>query len=356
MANASTMERLKAKQVDVATAAEELTERPEEIAQLIAGLQAEKSSAKYAYEKTLRRVSERRPELIYPHFDAFAALLDHENNFLKWGAIMTVANLTAVDAEGRFEAIFDRYYAPIPGPSMITAANIIGSSPRIAQAKPHLAERITQEILKVEQAEYEHHGSPSPECRNVALGHALDAFDQFFDLIEDKAAILTFAKRQLRNTRKQVAKKAERFLRVHVEITQQERARVGRILVHVSIRNLLESDRVLTCDALVDTGSAHMVLPRAWKDRLGNLATVRHIECETATQQVVDAEVCGPVEIRLEGFKPIYGEVLFLDMEPEDGVYEPLVGYIVLEQAQAAVDMLGHRLIHVKKSDLKKSA
>lgn len=34
-------------------------------------------------------------------------------------------------------------------------------------------------------------------------------------------------------------------------------------------------------------------------------------------------------------------------------VYEPLVGYIVLEQAQAAVDMLGHRLIHVKKTDLK---
>lgn len=28
-------------------------------------------------------------------------------------------------------------------------------------------------------------------------------------------------------------------------------------------------------------------------------------------------------------------------------------GYIVLEQAQVAVDMLGHRLVHVKKSDLK---
>lgn len=135
--------------------------------------------------------------------------------------------------------------------------------------------------------------------------------------------------------------------------TQQERAKMGRISVHVSIRNLLEPDRALKCDALVDTGYAHMVLPRTWKDRLGNLPTMRHIECETATQQVVDAEVCGPVEIRLEGFKPIAGEVLFLDMEPQDGVYEPLVGYIVLEQAQAAVDMLGHRLIHVKKSDLK---
>ena len=39
--------------------------------------------------------------------------------------------------------------------------------------------------------------------------------DQFFDLIDDKPAILTFAKRQLQNARKQVAKKAERFLRVH---------------------------------------------------------------------------------------------------------------------------------------------
>jgi len=134
---------------------------------------------------------------------------------------------------------------------------------------------------------------------------------------------------------------------------QQEKTTVGRISVKARIRNLFEPDHILTCDALVDTGSAYMVLPRAWKDRLGNLPTVRHIDCETATQQLVKGEVCGPVEIRLEGFDPVYGEVLFLDMEPENGVYEPLVGYIVLEQAQAAVDMLGHRLIHVKKSDLK---
>ena len=40
-------------------------------------------------------------------------------------------------------------------------------------------------------------------------------------------------------------------------------------------------------------------------------------------------------------------------MTPEDGIYEPLLGYIVLEQSQAAVDMLGHRLIHVKYADLK---
>ncbi|MCH8218707.1 MAG: hypothetical protein IH892_18270 [Planctomycetes bacterium] len=128
---------------------------------------------------------------------------------------------------------------------------------------------------------------------------------------------------------------------------------MGRISVNVRIRNLLEEGYTLTCDALVDTGAAYMVLPRAWKDRLGKIATVRNIECETATQALVPGEVCGPVEIILEGFAPIYGEVLFLDMEPAEGSYEPLVGYIVLEQAQASVDMLGHRLLHVKKADLK---
>ena len=128
---------------------------------------------------------------------------------------------------------------------------------------------------------------------------------------------------------------------------------MGRIVTHVRIKNLLEEAVSLTCDALVDTGAAYLVLPTAWKERLGGLNTVRRIDCETATQELVSAEICGPVEILLEGFDPVYGEVLFLEMHPRDGQYEPLVGYIVLEQCQAAVDMLGHRLVHVKKSDLK---
>ena len=39
--------------------------------------------------------------------------------------------------------------------------------------------------------------------------------------------------------------------------------------------------------------------------------------------------------------------------EAKDGEYEPLLGYIILEQAQAAVDMLSHRLGPVKYIDCK---
>lgn len=74
---------------------------------------------------------------------------------------------------------------------------------------------------------------------------------------------------------------------------------------------------------------------------------------ETATQDTIKAESCGPVKVQIEGFRPIHREVMFVEMRPEDGMYEPLVGYIVLEQSQAAVDMLGHRLVPVKRLDVK---
>jgi predicted aspartyl protease len=128
---------------------------------------------------------------------------------------------------------------------------------------------------------------------------------------------------------------------------------MGRIVTRLKVKNLLNPEGTISCDALVDPGAAYLVLPVAWKEKLGGLNRVRTIDCETATPEVVSAEVCGPVEIRLEGFDPVYGEVLFLEMHPANGQYEPRGGYIVLEQCQAAVDMLGHRLVHVKKTDLK---
>lgn len=128
---------------------------------------------------------------------------------------------------------------------------------------------------------------------------------------------------------------------------------MGRIVTSVKITNVQHRDKSLRCDALVDTGASYLVLPSAWKERLGELEVIDVIDLETATQTTIKGEVCGPVQIQLEGFRPIYNEVVFVDMQPEEGVYEPLVGYIILEQSQAAVDMVGHRLLHVKKMDLK---
>jgi predicted aspartyl protease len=128
---------------------------------------------------------------------------------------------------------------------------------------------------------------------------------------------------------------------------------MGRITTSVAVSNLVQPHHEIRCEALVDTGSAGLVLPAAWKDRLGPLPLTRTVELETADQRVVTGEICGPVRIEIEGFPGVASEVTFRVMQPENGGYEPLLGYIILKQAQVAVDLVGHRLIAVKHADLK---
>ena len=116
---------------------------------------------------------------------------------------------------------------------------------------------------------------------------------------------------------------------------------------------MLAPESSISCDALVDTGEANMALPATWKERLGHLTAIRTVACETATEERVQAEICGPVEIRIAGFDPVFSEVLFIDMQANEGQYQPLIGYIVLAQSQTAVDMLEHRLLRLKSVDFR---
>ena len=129
---------------------------------------------------------------------------------------------------------------------------------------------------------------------------------------------------------------------------------MGRIIVQVKIANLFDEDKTIHCGMFVDTGAGALILPEVWKDRLGNFKRSEPVELQQANQEVVRGEACWPVEIKIEGFRPVSNEVIFVDMGSEENdEYEPLLGYIILEQAQAAVDMLGHRLVPVKYIDMK---
>ena len=128
---------------------------------------------------------------------------------------------------------------------------------------------------------------------------------------------------------------------------------MGRIVTQVRITNALDPSHEIQCEALVDTGAAPLVLPKAWKDRLGKLGSSQTKEFEPADQKTISGEVAGPVQIQIEGFRSVYNEVVFLDMEPVEGRYEPLLGHLILEQSNVAVDMVGHRLVPVKYIDLK---
>ena len=127
---------------------------------------------------------------------------------------------------------------------------------------------------------------------------------------------------------------------------------LGRIVTSVTVQNVAAT-RTVRIDALVDTGAGYLTLPLAWKERFRAFALEEEVALQTATQQVVSGTVCGPALIPIEGFRAIHGEVLFVEMEPEEGEYEPSLGYIPLEQCGAAVDLIGHRLLPARYIDAK---
>ena len=130
---------------------------------------------------------------------------------------------------------------------------------------------------------------------------------------------------------------------------------MGEVVVQVTVTNGRDPTRRKQFDALVDTGAYGLILPLAWKAELGDLETVDTIDLETADQRVVEAEIYGPVWIRIDGFRRINNEVIFVEMEPGPQGYQPLVGYTVLEMSNVVVDMTSHRLV-ARRHYLMKSA
>lgn len=185
-----------------------LKRSPELLNALVTALSSDSAELRLCAAKALRGVSRHAPDLLSPHFDVFVSLLHHRNSILRWNAILIVGNLAAVLPDPAICAILDDYLAPIAGPHMIDAANIMVGAASIASAKPGLADPIANRILAVESAVYD-----TPECLQVAIGHAIKAFRRIFPIVSCKSEIQMFVLRQLRNTRPATRKKAEDFLR-----------------------------------------------------------------------------------------------------------------------------------------------
>ena len=128
---------------------------------------------------------------------------------------------------------------------------------------------------------------------------------------------------------------------------------MGRIAVEATIENGTDATFRIRCDALVDTGAAYLTLPNVWRDRLGTLATLDTVAVETATQAVVSGDIPWTGSPPDGAFPAGSDRSAVHRVDPADGQYEPLIGYIPLEQAQAVVDLVGHRLVKVSRVDLK---
>jgi hypothetical protein len=156
-------------------------------------------------------LSEENPEKLYPYFDSFIDLSDSKYRILTWNALAIIANLTRVDADKKFDAIFGRYYSFLDNDYMVTVANVVGNSGKIALAKPYLISKITEELLKVEDISTSPH--LTEECKRVIAEKTIKVLDLFFDRIDQKERVISFVKACLDSSRKSLRTTAENFLK-----------------------------------------------------------------------------------------------------------------------------------------------
>ena len=110
---------------------------------------------------------------------------------------------------------------------------------------------------------------------------------------------------------------------------------MGCIVANVVVRNAIQPEFDVAFQGVVDTGASHLVLPQAWRARLGPLRTTRRVVVALANKDVIEGDVAGPIEIQIEGFDPVFSEALFVEMQPAaSGAYEPLIGYTPLEHGR----------------------
>lgn len=178
---------------------------------LLKGISSSKATVRYGCAKVLMDLSEEYPEKLYPYMDALIELLDSKYRILTWNAMAIIANLAKVDKDQKFDAIFDKYYGFLNNEYIVTVANVVGNSGKIALAKPHLLHKITAELLKVENISVTPH--LTEECKRVIAEKAIGSFDLFFDKIEEKEKVLSFVERQLDSSRRTLRTKAADFLK-----------------------------------------------------------------------------------------------------------------------------------------------
>ncbi len=179
--------------------------------EVLSGISSSKAAIRYGCAKVLVDLSLRFPEKLYPHMDFFIDLLNNKYRILTWSAMVIIGNLAKLDKNRKFDAAFDKYYRFLNDEYMVTVANVVGNSGKIGLAKPFLVQKITNELLRVENLRTTPH--ITEECKRVIIEKTIKSLDMFFERINAKGKVISFVKRQLNSPRATLKAEAENFLR-----------------------------------------------------------------------------------------------------------------------------------------------
>ncbi|MFC2070016.1 hypothetical protein ACFLTB_02425 [Chloroflexota bacterium] len=178
------------KTADIESLAEEVLADEGLLSEVLNGLKNKNETIRYNCHKVLMEISWEHGEVLYPQWDYFVEMLDSGNTYHKLSAVELLASLTRVDKENKFDEIFDKFYGLLGDKGTILTAYVAANSGKIAEAKSHLRERITERLLEIDRV---YRGKQV----ELIKGSIIEAFDEFYEESESKERIKKFVGSQL---------------------------------------------------------------------------------------------------------------------------------------------------------------
>ncbi len=181
------------KDIDTKSLAKKALTDKELFQELLNGIVSKDNTTRSNSFEALQIISQERPEFLYPKWDYFHKMLLSKNNYHKYIAIYILADLTQVDAENKFDAIFEDYYGILAGDKVMTASHVALNSSKIAVNKPELQSKILDRLLDIDNI---HQGRQ----KELVKSYVIEALRKMYPEIEDKGRVMKFIKGQLESS------------------------------------------------------------------------------------------------------------------------------------------------------------
>jgi DNA polymerase III epsilon subunit-like protein len=176
------------------------------LSEILKGVISKNDSVRYPNAIALEILSEKNPEIVYPHWNTLVDLLKSKNAYHKSIGISVISNLTKIDKKKKFEEIFEDFFKLINDKSVVVARKLSIYSGKIAKAKPSLGSKITTILLSIDDTQH------SVSRKDLIKGDIIVSLSEIFENIKDKAKIMEFVKNQLKSSSPSTVKKAKEFL------------------------------------------------------------------------------------------------------------------------------------------------
>lgn len=177
--------------------------------EILAGLVSKDDAYRYNCFQVVYQISLEQPEVLYPEWDRFVALLGSGNSYHRSIGGRLLASLAGADTEGRFDGILDRCFALLDDEKIITARQFAQHVGRIARAKPHLRDEIIERLLAVDAT---HHQAGR---KDLLKGDVVTVLEELLDDVPDQRRILAFVEEQTSSSSPKTRKAAQAFLKRH---------------------------------------------------------------------------------------------------------------------------------------------